>query len=366
MYDVFTPVEVGALVLRNRLVRSATWLGLAGPGGEVTDEMVRRYSKLGNGGAGLVVTGYAFVSPEGRGIPWQLGAHDDSLLPGLARLAGAIRAGGARGVLQIAHAGGQTQSEWIGDQIPVAPSFLSHPQYPNPPRELYREEITRIIKAFGQAARRARDAGFDGVQIHAAHGYLVNQFLSPGTNFRTDRYGGDLPGRFRFLQEVVTAVQWATGHDFPVFVKLNAADFVPGGFDLDEACQVSEWLSSRGVSMIEVSGGTRGSGDQGPFRADVEPGRGEAYFRDFAAAIKRRVSCPVALVGGLRSLETLEELLLFGVADLFSLSRPLICEPDLPNRWQAGDRSPARCRSCNGCHALGRKGEGVRCVVQGA
>jgi 2,4-dienoyl-CoA reductase-like NADH-dependent reductase (Old Yellow Enzyme family) len=163
---------------------------------------------------------------------------------------------------------------------------------------------------------------------------------------------------------VLTAVQWAAGNDFPVFAKLNADDFTPDGFEVADACQVAEWLSQRGVSLIEVSGGTRGSGKQGPIRSGVEPGKGEAYFRDQTAMIKRRAACPVAIVGGLRSLETVEELLLLGVADLFSLSRPLIWEPDLPRRWQSGDRRPALCISCNACHDAGRAGQAVHCVVR--
>jgi 2,4-dienoyl-CoA reductase-like NADH-dependent reductase (Old Yellow Enzyme family) len=362
MFDVFEPVQVGPLELRNRIVRSATWLGLAGPGGEVTEELVRRYAEVAGGGAGLVITGYTYVSPEGRHLPGMTGAHDDSLIPGLARWAAAVKERGARAALQLVHAGGQTRSEWIGDQIPVAPSYAMAPQYPEAPRELYREEITRILKAFGQAARRAREAGFDAVQLHAAHGYLINQFLSPATNYRADRYGGGLEGRFRFLQEATAAVQWAVGDDFPVFVKLNGADFTPGGFDLPEACDVAERLSLRGVAMIEVSGGTPGSGSLGPIRTAVEPGKGEAYFRDHAGAIKRRVACPVAMVGGLRSIELMEEMLAFGEADLFSLSRPLLCEPDLPRRWQSGDRAPARCVGCNRCFKPGMRGEGAACT----
>lgn len=362
MFDVFEPVEVGPLTLRNRIVRSATWLGLGGPAGEVTDALVERYEALGAGGAGLVIGGYTYVSREGRQLPRMTGAHADDLIPGLARWAAAIKRGGAAAALQLMHAGGQTRSEWIGDTIPVAPSLAISPQYSETPRELYREEITRILKAFGQAARRAREAGFDAVQIHAAHGYLVNQFLSPLTNLRGDRYGGDLRGRFRFLQEVVVSVQLAAGPDFPVFVKLNGSDFLPGGFELGEACDVAEWLSQRGVAMIEVSGGTPGSGSEGPIRTGVDAGRGEGYFRDHAGAIKRRVACPVAAVGGLRSLDLLEEMLSFGEADLFSLARPLLCEPDLPNRWLSGDRTPARCVSCNRCFRPGLEGEGARCV----
>ncbi|MBI5442285.1 MAG: NADH:flavin oxidoreductase [Deltaproteobacteria bacterium] len=358
MHGIFDPLTVGSLELPNRLVRSATRLGLAGAEGAVTDALLTRYEELGAGGAGLVVTENAFVSPDGRGRPPMLGAADDDALPGLRRLAETIRRGGARAALQLVHAGGQTRSEWIGNRIPVAPSMAFLRQYPDTPRELYREEITRIIKAFAAAARRAREAGFDAVQLHAAHGFLVSQFLSPAANQRQDRYGGDLAGRFRFLQEVLTAVQWAAGHDFPVLVKLNGSDFVDGGLEVGEAAQVAGWLSARGVAAIEVSGGTAGSGELGPVRP-VEPGRGEAYFSDLATAFRSRVSCPLILVGGLRSPGLLEELLLFGVADLFALSRPLLCEPDLPRRWAAGDRSPARCRGCPRCSALGADGEGA-------
>ncbi|MBI5015855.1 MAG: NADH:flavin oxidoreductase [Deltaproteobacteria bacterium] len=361
MFEIFEPVEVATLTLRNRIVRSATWLGLAGRGGEVTDALVSRYEELGAGGAGLVIGEYTFVSREGRHRPGMTGAHEDDRISDLTRWASAIKRGGAAAALQLVHAGGQTRSEWIGDTIPVAPSLAISPQYSETPRELYREEITRILKAFGQAARRAREAGFDAVQIHAAHGFLVNQFLSPLTNLRGDRYGGDLRGRFRFLQEVVVSIQLAAGADFPVLVKLNGSDFLPGGFDLGEACDVAEWLSQRGVAMIEVSGGTPGSGPLKPVRRGVAPGQGEAYFRDQVGAIKRRVACPVALVGGLRSLETLEELLAFGEADLFSLSRPLLCEPDLPRRWQSGDRAPSRCVACNRCFESARSGLGAAC-----
>lgn len=363
MYSIFESAELGPLVAPNRIVRSATWLGLADPDGAVTDALLERYGELGRGGAGVIVSGYASVSPEGRQMPRMLGAYEDRFVPGLTRLAAAIRGQGALAGLQLVHAGGQTRAEWIGGRDPVAPSFTPAPQYPGVPRELSFEEIGRIVADFGRAARRARAAGFDFVQLHAAHGYLINQFLSPATNLRTDRYGGDLRQRFRFLQEVWAAVQGAAGPDYPVAVKLNGADFVPGGFELEEAARVAEWIALRAPCLIEVSGGTPASGQLGPVRRVEGPGD-EAYFRDLASGIKRRVSVPVAVVGGLRRPETLENLLFEGVADFFSLSRPLLWEPDLPARWASGDRTPARCISCNGCFAPGREGRGVRCVVR--
>jgi 2,4-dienoyl-CoA reductase-like NADH-dependent reductase (Old Yellow Enzyme family) len=335
---LFDPIAVGPLMLPNRIYGAAASLGLARPGGEVTGELLRHYAALGAGGAGLVIAGAAFVSPEGRHDRRMLGAHEDALVPGLASLAEAIRSGGAKAALQLSHAGGQARSEWIGDQIPVAPSFALLPHYPDTPRELYREEITRIVKAFGLAARRAQEAGFEAVQLHAAHAQLIGQFLSPLSNHRTDRYGGDLPARFRFLQEVVTAVQWATGHEFPVFVKLNGDDFTPGGFGAEEAAQVAEWLCARGVSFLEVSGGTPGS-PLGPVR-EQGSGSGEGYFREPAALVRGRVSCRVGLTGGLRALAAVEELLLFGTADLVGFARPLLWEPGFPNRWRSGRGAP--------------------------
>ncbi len=363
MFDVFEPVSLGPLTARNRLVRSATWLGLASPDGAVTDSLVERYRELGAGGVGTVITGYAAVSLGGRQMPRMLGIHDDALVPGLTRIADAIRAGGALAGIQLVHAGGQTQAAWIEGGTPVAPSFLEHPQFPEVPRQLTLGEILKIVADFGQAARRAREAGFDFVQLHGAHGYLINQFLSPGTNHRTDQYGGELRMRFRFLQEVLVSVQAAVGPDYPVAIKLNSADYVAGGLDAADAAQVAEWLGMRGLCFIEVSGGTPASGKEGPARTKIEAGKNEAYFRELAAAIKRRVLCPVALVGGVRSLATMQQLLLDNVADLFSLSRPLIREPDLARRWQAGDRTPAKCISCNDCFGPGVEGEGVRCVV---
>jgi 2,4-dienoyl-CoA reductase-like NADH-dependent reductase (Old Yellow Enzyme family) len=366
MFQVFEPVSLGPLTARNRLVRSATWLGLSELDGAVTDALVERYRELGAGGAGVVISGYAAVTPGGRQMPRMLGAHDDALVPGLARVAEAIRAGGALAGLQLVHAGGQTQAAWIQGGTPVAPSFLEHPQFPEVPRELTTEEIAQIVVAFGRAARRAREAGFDFVQVHGAHGYLVSQFLSPGTNQRTDRYGGELRRRFRFLQEVLAAVQGAVGPEYPVAIKLNCGDFVSGGLEPGDAAQVAEWVGMRGPCFLEVSGGTTASGDRGPARPMIVAGENEAYFQGLAAEIKRRVACPVALVGGVRSPETMERVLMENGADLFSLSRPLIWEPDLPNRWQGGDRAPAKCISCNGCFGPGVKGEGVHCVVRGA
>ncbi len=361
MLDLFDPLPLGPLVAKNRLVRSATWLGLAGPGGEVTDALVGRYAELAAGGVGTVVTGFAFVSPEGRAVPGMLGAHEGAAVPGLARLAGAIRGGGALAGLQLVHAGGQTRAELLGGATPVAPSFVPSPQYPEMPRELTADEIGRIVADFGRAAARAREAGFDFVQLHGAHGYLINQFLSPATNQRSDRYGGDVRARFRFLLEVVAAVQGAAGPDFPVAIKLSGADFVPGGFDLDDAGRVAEWLQLRGLAFVEVSGGTPASGALGPARP-ARAEEGEAYLADLAAAVKQRVSIPVAVVGGIRRRETAEDLLLRGAADLVSLARPLLWEPDLPARWRSGDRAPARCTGCNGCFGPARSGQGAHCI----
>jgi len=224
-------------------------------------------------------------------------------------------------------------------------------------------EIVSTIEAFGTGARRARDWGFDAVQIHGAHGYLANQFLSPHTNRRTDRYGGSLEKRMRFLSELVENVRDVTGSDFPVLVKLNGSDFLDGGLEPEDAVTVARRLAELGVDGIEVSGGTSASGKQSPVRTKIDSREKEGYHRALAGRIKAAVSCPVAVVGGFRSFDLVESALA-GEADYVSLSRPLIREPDLPRRWEGGDRSPARCISCNGCFRPGIKEGGIYCVVE--
>jgi 2,4-dienoyl-CoA reductase-like NADH-dependent reductase (Old Yellow Enzyme family) len=228
--------------------------------------------------------------------------------------------------------------------------------------EMTPADIRAHIQAFGEGGAKARDAGFDAVQVHAAHAYLVNQFLSPVWNRRTDGYGGSLENRARFLLEVVAAIRERVGPDFPVLVKLTSGDFIDGGFTTDEAARVVRWLSERGVDAVEVSGGSRYASVN-----HVKPGikrrDDEAYFGENARRIKKEIDAPVILVGGIRSFETAESVVTSGTADFVAMCRPLICEPDLVARWAAGDRSKSRCLSDNKCLGPAYDGDPVRCQV---
>ncbi|BBA71752.1 NADH:flavin oxidoreductase [Geobacter sulfurreducens] len=362
MRKVFDETKINHMVLANRLVRSATWEGMCGEDGCPTERLAGCYATLARGGVGLIITGYAFVRPDGKQLPGQMGVHEDSFAAAARQVTGAVHREGGKICLQLVHCGGQAPSRAAGCQ-PVAPSAIKAEQYPELPRELPTAEVAELAGLFADGARRAREWGFDAVQLHAAHGYLINQFLSPLTNHRTDHYGGNLESRSLFLLETCRAVRRAVGKEFPVMVKLNGSDNLAGGFDLDEAVQVARMLDEEGIDAIEVSGGTPASGARTAVRQGIETREQEAYNLPSAYRIKNAVSCPVMVVGGFRSFELVEGVIRREEADYVALSRPLIREPHLPLRWQQGDESRARCISCNGCFKPGLKEGGICCVV---
>lgn len=362
MRKVFDETRINHLSLRNRLIRSATWEGMCGDDGRPTAKLAEYYRTLARGGAGLIISGYAFVRPDGRQLPGQLGAHTDVFADDMHRLAASVHAEGAKLCLQLVHCGGQTVAQVAGAQ-PVAPTAVRTAQFPELPRALPTEEIAELVRLFAAAARRGKEWGFDAVQLHAAHGYLINQFLSPLTNQRPDRYGGPIENRSRFLVEVCQAVRSAVGPEFPLLAKLNGGDNLPGGLELDDAVQVARMLDDEGIDAIEVSGGTPASGALTPVRQGIETREQEAYNLPFAYRIKNVVSCPVIVVGGIRSFEVAEGIIRREEADYIALSRPLIREADLPRRWQEGNETRARCISCNGCFKPGLNEHGIYCVV---
>ena len=363
MTSVFDPNRLAGLDLGNRLVRSATWEGLADALGGVTDPMVDIYRDLAAGGVGLIISSYIAVRNDGRQHITQLAADRDEHIAGLARLADAVHQYGGKLVGQIVHCGGQSEPDANQGRAALAPSAIASPGYRQVPAELAPADIEDIVASFAAAAARLVSAGFDGVQLHGAHGYLLAQFLSPLRNRRDDEYGGDLPGRARFALAVFAAVRAVVGRDFPIMIKLNGNDFVAGSTSEEDSCYLAARLAAAGVAAIEVSGGTPGSGKLGPVRNKILTSDDEAYFRPQAQAIRIAApDVPLMLVGGLRSLAKMEEILAAGDADYLSLCRPLIREPDLPRRWQRGEATRAACISCNGCYRPARKGEGVRCM----
>lgn len=359
--DLFEATTIRGMVLPNRFVRSATWEGLAAPDGSSTPALNEMSCALARGGVGLIISGHAYVSAEGRAGQWQLAADSDEMKPGLADLAAAVHAAGGVIALQIAHAGLRGLSP--GGGLPLGPSVLETDEG-RVGREMGPSDLAAVTLAFARAAARARDTGFDAVQIHAAHGYLLSQFLSPFFNKRTDAYGGSVRNRARLPIEVVEAVRGAVGPGFPVLVKMNSEDFLPGGLTVDHMLETAAMLAEAGIDAIELSGGTFLSGDKKSVRpggaAREEP---EAYYEAAAVRYKQTIPVPLMLVGGIRTFETAERLVAGGATDYISLCRPLIREPGLVNRWRSGDRRPSSCRSDNRCFVRGTKGEGVRCVV---
>jgi 2,4-dienoyl-CoA reductase-like NADH-dependent reductase (Old Yellow Enzyme family) len=335
---------------------------MAKPDGTPTEDTVNLTAELAEGGVGLIVTGYAFISPEGRGLPRQTGVHIDAMVGPLTRISDAVHKCGGLVALQMVHAGGQTRAEWISGQTPLGPSALVHPAFKEQVQELSIAQIADIVEAFAAGAARAKAAGFDGVQIHAAHGYLINQFLSPNTNQRRDGYGGSLNNRARFCYEVYCAVRQAVGPKFPVFIKLGSEDGLEGGLKLGDAVAVAAELSSLGMDAIEVSGGVPAAGKKAAARVVTKPEE-EAYFLDNARTVKARVSCPVIAVGGFRSRAVVEGAL--DQVDAVAMSRPFIRQPDLARKWKEGGTDGAECISCGKCFRLGLQ-DGIACGQKNA
>ncbi|HOU14772.1 MAG TPA: NADH:flavin oxidoreductase [Anaerolineae bacterium] len=353
---LFTPGTFGTLTLANRLVRSATAERMADDEGRPRPELARLYRDLARGGVGLIITGHMYVHPAGRCHLGMTGIYDDALIPGLAALVDAVHCEGGKIAVQINHGGMQCARESVAGTI--APSAMDAPFLPQPAREMALNEIEGAIDAYAQAARRAQIAGFDAVQIHGAHGYLINQFLSPFGNRRTDGWGGDLEGRMRFLRAVCAAVRAQVGPDYPLFIKFGMMDGIEGGLMLHESLRVVAAMADMGLDAIELSGGITAGAIQNS-KAGVRNVEDEAYFRHFAKAARPVTSLPLMLVGGFRSRQVMDDVLASGDVDFISLCRPLIAEPDLPNRLQQGQARSA-CISGNRCWPK-EAGEGIAC-----
>ncbi len=362
MPNLFDQTTINGMTIRNRLVRSATWEGMCDADGRPTGRLVDYYRELAKGGLGLIISGYTFVRPDGKQLPGKMGIHTDDFEDEMRAITGAVHEEGGKICMQLVHAGGQTDSETAGRR-PLAPSEVEVEQFTEVPQELTTDDISEIVSAFAAAAGRAKSYGFDAVQLHAAHGYLINQFLSPLTNRRTDEYGGNIENRCHFLLEVYRAVREAVGEYYPVMVKLNGSDFLEGGLSTKDAVHAAKLLDAIGIDAIEVSGGTPASGDLSPARTKINKPEKEAYNLALAGHIKEAVNCPIMSVGGFRSFEVADDAVRNKGVTYISMARPFIREPDLPKRWEQGDTSPAKCISCNKCFGPGLKEGGIYCVV---
>ncbi|MAS44018.1 MAG: NADH:flavin oxidoreductase [Rhodobacteraceae bacterium] len=333
------------VVLPNRLANAAMTERIAEPGNHAGARLIRLYRTWAEGGCGLQITGNIQVERRHLEAAGNVILDEAGDVARLAHLAAAAKAGGAPAFAQISHAGRQTP---VGvNPAPHAPSAVKLTEAGvghGDPVEMSAEEVEAVIVAFGATAARCQAAGFDGIQIHSAHGYLLSSFLNPLANLRTDRFGGSAEARARPLLEAVAAIRAACGAGFAVSVKLNAADFLKGGFDLPDCVRVAGWLETAGVDLLEVSGGNyeqpamiRGRPDD---RRESTIAR-EAFFLDYAAELRRSVSLPMMVTGGFRTREGMEAALASGAADVIGLGRPLCLEPDLPARLIAGETDRA-------------------------
>lgn len=337
-----TPCRINNMEIKNRFLRSATVESMADIDGHVTDALAKLYYDLAVGGAGLLTTGATAVEPAGKAFVHQMCVYDDGFIPGLKKLANVVHRYGAgcKCAVQIFHQG----TAGYGFSYGAMDRGYSLNDVPE-------EDILTTIKAFGAAARRIKEAGFDAVAVHGAHGYLISEFLCPATNNRSDKWGGSLENRMRFTLAVYNSIREQVGGDFPVLWKLNTADYIDGGNGIKEYAQVARKLALQGVDLIEMSGGIQA---QAKLRAKLrkEADEKEAYFAWAVDAMREAVAgsnTALAVTGGIRSLTVMEELLKRGV-DLVGVCRPLICEPDFPGRLlNSPDKRQSKCTSCNKC-----------------
>jgi 2,4-dienoyl-CoA reductase-like NADH-dependent reductase (Old Yellow Enzyme family) len=352
MKDLFETTKIKSLELKNRFIRSAVWMKMAEEDGHLNDEIINVYENLAKGGVGLILTGYAFVSKDEQPNPRMLGIYDDSFIQEYKILVEKVHKHGSKIAFQIAYAGSQSHHPDAGNMNILGPSAIENRVTGLTPKEASREELQAVAKKFGDAAERAKLAGFDAVQIHAAHGYFLSQFLTPYYNRRSDEYGGSIHNRARIIYEVVEEVKKRVGDDFPVMIKLNFDDFMDEGEGLseEESVEVFKKVDELGVDIIEVSAVNESSGKGlAPARTGINSMKKQSYFRDAAAKIASQVDAKVILMGGNRNLGFMDELLNSTRIEYFSIARPLLCEPDLINRWTVNREYVPKCISCNKC-----------------
>ena len=379
MSVLFNSKVIGNSEIKNRFVHSATYECMADETGAVTDKLIKRYRRLAKGGIGLIIPGYCFVMSNGRAMNYQIGICNDSMIDGLTKLVHAVHTEGSKIAFQLVHSGRQTAKNTIG-QTQLAPSKGPMDNiYMARPREMSDDEIEETIEAFGAAANRAEKTGADGVQIHAAHGYLANQFLSPFFNKRSDAWGGSDENRFRFLKEVIFKIKESISNDMMLLVKMNTQDFTPKtGITLELAKKYSTWLSELPIDSLEVSCGTLSYSMFNMVRGDVPTEEiianfpwwrkilgkfmlkqmegkfnlEEGYNVEAARLIKPLIGeKPIMVVGGMRKMKHMEQVVENGHVDFISMSRPFIKEPNLVSKFVEGKAVEVSCVSCNKCFA---------------
>jgi len=336
--------------LKNRFVRSATWENLASKEGHLTKKLLKIYQDLAKGQLGLIITGCSYVIKDKKEHPGMMGIYNDCFIEEYKKLTEIAHNYGSKIVLQFGYGGTQTKQKNIKNGIIWGPYAIPEMKTGIIAKEMTKEDINILIKAFSKATLRAKAANFDGIQIHAGHGYLFSQFLNPYHNQRIDEYGGSIKNRARIIFELYDEIRAKVGRSFPIMIKINCRDFVEKEFTFEESKFVCNELSNKGIDAIEISGGIKAANElSSSGRKNINTREKEAYFKDYAAEIAQEIETPIILVGGIRSFQTAEIILKETKISYFSLCRPLLAEPDLIKRWQEGDRRKSKCISCNHC-----------------
>lgn len=356
---LMSPANIGRMELRNRLVMAPMVVQLGSENGAVTQQSIEYYSRRAAGGVGLIIVEATYVAASGRAFPGQLGLDREGALIGQFELVEAVHRKGARIAVQLHHAGSRSGTPELTGGVLLAPSPVAQEDVGIVPRELTIPEIEGLADSYARAAERAQRAGYDAVEVHGAHGYLVHQFLSPVTNHRTDEYGGSFEKRLRFPQLVVRRVREAVGSRFPVLFRMSAE----GGYGLEEAVEIARALESWGVDAIHVSIG--GTAPHSLVPPDISPmAYPEGWLTGHAATIKARVSVPVIAVNQIRSPQFAEGLLTQKKADFIAMARPLLADPDWPIKVHSGHEDDVRpCISCNYCFLALQHIRPIRCLV---
>lgn len=331
MKSIFEKIELNHLTLKNRLVRSATWEGIANRDGGITKEAYEIYEELAGGGVGAIITGFTSVADNDFYFDGMMRLSRDELIPQYKKLTQIIHKEGCPVITQLAM-GAYYRRLDDGRFLQVEPDDMTV------------KEIKEVISMFVSAAVRAEQAGFDGVQIHVAHFFFLSRLISPRVNHRKDAYGGSTDNRIRIILSILQEIKNKLPN-LHVTIKINCSDFAFGGLEQEESLKICKKLADAGIDSIEVSG--NGTSVRG-----VRPHVNEGYFEEFAARLaEEEISVPVILVGGIRSKEKMEEILNQTGVELLSLSRPLLREPDLPDKLKSGESTQSACISCNACYS---------------
>lgn len=357
--NIFTPIQIGSMKCPNRILRSATWEALSDREGFMPQKQFDIYRELAENNVGLICTGYARISEDEYPNAGMMGIYDDRFIPQYKELTDMVHGYGSAVMMQIAYGGTKTTYE-TDDRVIFAPGDVPEKSTGLVGTPMTASDIKELVNKYANAAERVKRSGFDAVEIHGGHSYLLNQFLSPYYNNRTDEYGGSLENRYRIIDEIIKAVREKIGRDFPLLIKITCSDFFENGLTFSESLAVCKMLEKSGIDAIEVSGNIHGKAQKMIGQEfDGHKLLNGGYFYEYAKEIADAVSVPVYVTGGFFDPELMEKYIKESAVAGFGMSRAFLCEPDLVSRWAKGDMSAAKCLHCSKC----RTPEGNYCTV---